>query len=1454
MARIIGTAGSAPAAKATPKRTPRPVVQPNPDQRVPVKPAPHPPVSRPVRVTPHLAPQPSRRVAGPPVPVYVPPAALSSRPAQRVATQSRQTAAYSRFAAQTRRDDIAAQRQARQRAERLQRIPSPFTPHPISGMLGAERHAVASLAALHASNPAAYDARVRAAAHPGGGGGGSLLASIQPGALGAAVAHLGESYLGAIKHGDFGGMEVIPAAGRVVKHTAQDLGTLAVGPFVGGYELGDAAVTALRGHPGQAAHKLTGLAKGIVEPFKEQATHPIRYLSEHPLLSVLNVAGAESALGRTEGAVARGVGRKGASGVRGVLDEHAHVVRPPVSMTNDAGQPSLVQRTYSKDLTRRAAQVAHDRGREPLKDANGHVVTTTDRGRVVPVLKSTLNEQEKFGKQRGDFIAARTNAQERTVREQGRRAVKVSRRKGPSGPARDVVALAVQGALTGPAHFASDLRAYRDMVAKSIADHESGVRPYRDSGDLAAAQKNLELADRVLGSPKAMAQGPRILAEGTRIGGVLHAGDMENAAAELGSEQALRRSGLVVPAVTHMGARHFTVGEHQALERDAGKAEKAAADRYQAAKTPAERAQATADLHAAREHRIAVSGREPVAVRAHEDANAQLAVAQAHSKAAHAAEEAQTRKITALVARHRSERGREAHHGPVAAYHVNGQRFTLRQDAVAYAKAHSFPLTDVQRVATTAGEARRVGEVSQARRALASIKGRRRAADKAVVKAQRAVKDNPQPETRAALRYGEGNPAGKPAGAYLPNADIEAFLRSRGREPNSVAYLPHRQDVVGKRAHHAQFRPGGRPVLDAGETRTGEAFRRGVAETSTQLITDQGVRQRVQLNKAKAIDRLVSEHGLAHPALAKSRAGGALSPAEQRIVGQGGLFTAKEALEAAKRLKADTGQEMVPMVAHSGRLDAVTRGLIRQNLQDPKAMESLGQRLLNDRIVTPQSVAELGKGTRNVVLVPKALVDRLNEHLRPAGQVERMLQWLNKPFRYAVLPQFRWLTGNFVEPFFYRLPTVGSGLVNIPGLAVDFAAYAKGIKALRGGDAAMRQAAEEISSQQTGSGLFIGGGERGSVRRSPEEILPARAGRAYGRVVSKLPVVHQMAQMVGSSIHWLAAPLRLFFAANQHLIENPAQRAGFGHQLRKDVQALTGSWVKSITLGHAAVEDAMRGLVNTAAQQRFMHAQYELLGKYSGYSPKMRALVQTVAPFLPWMLNSLRFIFWTMPVHNTVKTSLLIAAQQTMAKDWAQVHSDTPPGGLRFAIPNGKGGWIDLARYGPYGAVEDIAGGGGFESVTNEFLPQFSGSTGALAGRDPFGNDLKVKPSAANPQGKPSSWQKVGIALNGLAEALVPGVSTARRLQEHGETAYGNSTVFSPQTKPGTSHGMSAVRRTFDPLRPTYLRSGSSEVVIQPRGGGKTRRPQSASSDPWSHVDQQPATQTQAASPWDLVK
>ena len=1172
-----------------------------------------------------------------------------------------------------------------------------------------------------------------------------------------------------------------------------DVKTLATGPFVGGYELGAAAVEGLKKRPyllaatplfgGLTAAATTkrgqklgkGVLKGVTEssPAALVTGHPglaAKRFGEHPLIEALNYAALESAVGRTVGAGIRAAGSTpDAPGVRGALARAGSTVRPPVALADELGG-GTVQRTASKDPFRKFFQVASDRARERLRDAEGNVVTVTDRGREVPVLKSHPIEREHLQRITADFEHARENAASRQAREEASRESRVRRRgvtkaaraEGISGrEARDVVSMVTEGTILSARDFEAQLRAHRDRIAGHLEEDANAApheRIYRDTAARKAAEKRVELADSILESPKRMAQAERIVAAGEKAGERLVAGDARKAELRLADSEELRRARLKVAAVEHMGARHYTVEQHAALERDALAAERAARERADKLPAGPEKMAARAELAEARARRIAVSGRDPYLVNAHEDA---------------------------VAFERNARREHQAAQAEVARLQNRRQRILGKQSS---RRSQGRKVGEGARAATVA-ERRELEKIDK------SIKAAQNVAEEARKKRARArhkVRKNPMPDIGEGLR--------RPGGEYLGTGEIEDFIRSKGRDPGTVAYLP---SEVSSRQFYSQFRPGGRGTVTTGQVRTGAAHEKGTTEASAELLRAAGVRDAITINKAEHIDRQIGDHGIRHPAWAKAERGQELTPKERRIVDRGGLWTGREAEEAITRIRNDTGEEYVAVRAYPGKLDQESQRIIRENLQGPGAMESLPERLWNSRILHE---GEFDARARNVVLMPASYVERQIAHLAPAQGLERFFQVLNRPFRYAVLPQFRWLTGNFVEPYIVRLTASGSGL-NVFGLAADIRAANREIKVMeRSGDPRIRQAAKDLRAQQLGSGLFVGGGEVRSIHRKLEDVAP----KLYGKMVSKFPAAAQMADMIGNAVHLLAAPLRLFFGINR-VIETGAQRAGFGHQVRRDLQDITGSWAKSMVAGQKALDDLAKGLVNTPAQHRFMREQEVLLGKYAGFSPWMRRLTQSITPFIPWFLNATRFIFWTMPAHHSALTALLVKVNDVVAKDWETQHANLPPGNLRLAIPNGKGGWIDLARYTPWGAFEEAAGGGSFESLVNQFAPQVSGVEQALRGKDPFGRDLLAPPTPENPKGTVSGLGLLGVAANQALGALVPYLSQIQRLREGGGTPYATSNIISPKTKPGSKH-VSAPSKILNPFNPTYLKGKAVEL------------------------------------------
>jgi hypothetical protein len=359
--------------------------------------------------------------------------------------------------------------------------------------------------------------------------------------------------------------------------------------------------------------------------------------------------------------------------------------------------------------------------------------------------------------------------------------------------ARDVVALAVQGTITSAKHMRADLKRY---VARLDREYKAriGTKGFRHSEEARVNRKQARLARKLL-DPKALRQAKAILAEAERHGRGLRAADREKAGLGLAEQGRYDRAALETVALEHMGARHFTVAEHKALEREALVTERQAFERLDAAqakgapasgpaRTPGTPSRAGGqvvrlrrDALAAREHRMLVSGRPPEKVRAHE-----------HWAREVARKDAVYKRLSAEHARLHAKRQRlhgaqSVRHGHEAAKAVKKGRADLKQ----------------------------VNEqIAALNKRMSRVKAEHRLAR---VKAER----HGRPDISPAIRYGENVPAevtdllgGRRAGQHLPNEDIEAFLRHRGRDPETVGHLPHKGEAIGKRAYYKQERVGAR--------------------------------------------------------------------------------------------------------------------------------------------------------------------------------------------------------------------------------------------------------------------------------------------------------------------------------------------------------------------------------------------------------------------------------------------------------------------------------------------------------------------------------------------------------------------------------------------------------------------------------------------------------------------
>jgi hypothetical protein len=611
-------------------------------------------------------------------------------------------------------------------AHRDPRLYSPLSPAARRGLL--ERNVAAGQGLLDARNAGSRISAGPADSRFGIPG----VASINTTALGRTLYNA--TSLGAASNA--------PGANRFVHNALKDLVGLGTLPFVGGYELGASAYEASpirdvlggRSDSARALRLGKGMAKGIWEsvPVTALTGRPrlaAKRFYQHPLYGVLDTAAGVSALGRTLGAGARGLGSTvDAGGARGALARAGSTVRPPVALTEDIAG-GHVQRTYSKDLLRKGVQVLADRGR-PKLTRDGKPVTVRDRGRVVPVLKphTELGRQHLANRvgnlESGAYHASEKLARERAVHEAttpGRvgAAVHNTRAKVTGEPTvsavrgrheRDIVAVAVQGGLTSAKHFVPDLLRYVERLDREY-EARIGTKGFRHSEEARANRFNARTARKVLRNPRLRQQAPAIIAEAERVGRVQRKADLEKARLRVGEPERYRRAALEVPAIEHMGARHFTVEEHAKLEREAREVEDRAlealhgirrepgtakgAERREKGRLPtgARRAALQREYDRARAHRIAVSGRPPEKVRAHEQAKADHEKAHGDYQRADAAVKKAERTRDKLLGSQSTKRGQRqmaARRGarPDAATAARDQQtLSAAQDGLAAARA-----------------------------------------------------------------------------------------------------------------------------------------------------------------------------------------------------------------------------------------------------------------------------------------------------------------------------------------------------------------------------------------------------------------------------------------------------------------------------------------------------------------------------------------------------------------------------------------------------------------------------------------------------------------------------------------------------------------------------------------------------------------------------------------------
>lgn len=342
--------------------------------------------------------------------------------------------------------------------------------------------------------------------------------------------------------------------------------------------------------------------------------------------------------------------------------------------------------------------------------------------------------------------------------------------------------------------------------------------------------------------------------------------------------------------------------------------------------------------------------------------------------------------------------------------------------------------------------------------------------------------------------------------------------------------------------------------------------------------------------------------------------------------------------------------------------------------------------------------------------------------------------------------------------------------------------------------------------------------QTGYMNSSPASLAPkyAESKAALAKITNdSLPVIQKFTAAMRTGIQDL-------YKAAQSLprisgkYENIYNRAVTGAEMRKFAKSWDDAVKGEDDYFHAvATKSATPKMAEELARKN--HA---VLGQYAGFPPQVRMFVESIAPFAPWYMNSMKFMYYTLPAEH-VLTSAALAALSSSApamqnlngngsapfaiSGWGRALGDEATG---IKLPGNK--YVTPFRYLPWGADSS----GPADAISSTISPTFTGAIEALQGNNPYGT--KLKGSA----GKADTPEAMKNAIVDMFSEFTPGATLYTQAKKKGILGALNPTPIT----------------TVDPDS-DYSGSGSGSTPNLPGGssglpGGVSKLPGGSSSLP----------------------
>ncbi len=661
---------------------------------------------------------------------------------------------------------------------------------------------------------------------------------------------------------------------------------------------------------------------------------------------------------------------------------------------------------------------------------------------------------------------------------------------------------------------------------------------------------------------------------------------------------------------------------------------------------------------------------------------------------------------------------------------------------------------------------------------------------------------------------------GGPEGRTVPVDEVVAKLKAKGVSEKQLAFVSTRPLARDSQAYVGGRRPGGAKVSKG--VLTGHNFIRGHYDPTFEAVERQFVHDQKILNRARIDIRVTKDyvHTREHVAKLLEKHMGHLDEPQQTALRkyiQEDLRTGKhqhfrnieESLVAAEKARSvNSDIRLTPMkVAHpyatAPYREAQGRHLDIDPMED--LLDPQHQGLTHEHWQSRMP----GEGYAGPVgLVHPTVSKTIDAYEKQLGRAH-----------FARMPSSFWRKFN-----------VALSIRHVPGviqeiglrLGMNNTGVLSGMRGTRAADFIQEYAANHPNPEIKHSAQRIEALSRGSIAALTQEqrqFIPRhqvegtgmqRPMELWDKGVAR-PITGAPLRAMRGAVKAFNKTTDAILKVERQGIEHPPQVAYYGKHVNEEFKRLHGQRLKTAGAMNDMEKEFLKGQLDPKAVDNAAAMLREYSGEWTRSSPFVKR-AQIFSPFYQWYVNSLRFVYWTMPAHHPFKTGLL-AAMETATREKRLAEGQEYKGGLPLgskllptdlepsqqgSIPIGKESRAGQQYYLPAGAVS----AGPLETSVDALLPYASSMLLVAHGINPI-NDKPLTEVVNGKHVEISDINKLAmLASLAIAESFVPPIRYAQSLKTH------------------------SVAHTFRPFRTERTRTEvpqkkSKELGLKELGGGE---------------------------------